>query len=369
MTFRNRSFATLALLFSFGLHRELEGQAIALHIEPTASVRLEGEGGTAFAPFGRVASASFTTRGRLVIADGALNRISLFDRDGRWMRSVGRDGSGPAEFTRLEWVGSCGEDATIAFDLMTRRFTVLDDDLKYLSAFRVPGAPTAIACSPDRVVWYLELARALEPPNQREWRGAASLFALSLSSGAPRVIDTVPLGDLVNLNGGWMSDPGGRRTTLAPGAGFAAVATGDGQALAVYTADGRIGRRLTFPARPRSLTEAERRVAAEEFMARVPDHTMREAMVTNLLKAPHSPVEVHYRRVIADPHGLYWIQRSVRGAAELRVEVVDGTGRQLLATTIGADGELLAVGSDHLAVLRSTGEGADVVDLYRIRRP
>jgi hypothetical protein len=317
--------------------------------------------------FGRVAAATFARGDRLVVADGAMNTISSFEPDGRSIASVGRDGRGPVEFSTLEWIGACGADELVAYDLMTRRFTVLGEDLTYRSAFQVLGAPTGLVCTASGHVAYLEAAFELEPANAREWYASARLSLLRTSAASPRVIVTVPLGDLVQVNGTWMVHPGGRRSTLVPiGAGIG-VASGGADPITVYDTLGRRVASVSIPARSRELTASEQRSVAEEFMSRIPELAVREQMVRALLGTRREPVAVGHRRAVAQPDGTIWLQRSFRGGAHVELEIINAAGQHVALLKLPGDGELLAVGRSRVAILRSTSDGADVIELFAIR--
>jgi len=317
--------------------------------------------------FGRVAAAAFATGDRLIVADGAFNTIASFDSSGRGVATAGREGRGPLEFSMLEWIGACGPNELVAFDLLARRFTVLGEDLTYRAAFSVTGAPSGLVCTPSGHVAYLEAAFDLEPTNAREWHARARLKMLRANATAPQVIDTVALGDLVQLNGAWMVHPGGRRSSLVPiGAGIG-VASGGADPIAVYDTLGRRTTSVVVPRGSRELTAAEQRSVAEEFMSRIPTLAAREQMVQALLATRRESIAVGYRRALAAPDGSIWLQRSFRGGAQLEVEVITPSGQRIARLTLPGDGELLAVGRARVAVLRSTTDGADVVELFAIR--
>jgi hypothetical protein len=317
--------------------------------------------------FGRVAAATFAAGDRLVIADGAFNSISSFDPNGRWIATVGRDGSGPLEFSALEWIGACGPNELIAFDLMTRRFTVLGPDLSYRSAFRVAGAPTGMTCTSTGHLAFLELAHDLEPTNAREWYSRARLRLMRSTETSPLFVDTVALGDLVKVNGAWMIHPGGRRTTLVSVRSGIGVAPGGANPIVVYDT---LGRRISsIPVRvsARTMTDTEQQSVADEFMSRLPDLAARESMVRTLLGTRRDPVAVGYRRAVAGVNGVIWLQTSFRGGSRIEIELVDTTGQRIAALALSGDGELLAVGRSRVAILRSTPDGAHVIELFAVK--
>lgn len=359
------AFTVPVLLCCLAAGSVVEAQSARAGIELVRVARI-GES-VSDVQFGRVAAAAFATGDRLIVADGAFNTIASFDSSGRVVATAGREGRGPLEFSMLEWIGACGPNELVAFDLLARRFTVLGEDLTYRAAFSVTGAPSGLVCTPSGHVAYLEAAFDLEPTNAREWHARARLKMLRANATAPQVIDTVALGDLVQMNGAWMVHPGGRRSSLVPiGAGIG-VASGGADPIAVYDTLGRRTTSVAVPRGSRELTAAEQRSVAEEFMSRIPTLAAREQMVRALLATRREPVAVGYRRALAAPDGTIWLQRSFRGGAQLEIEVITPAGQRIARLTLPGDGELLAVGRARVAVLRSTADGADVVELFAIR--
>src|SRR5262249_52751757 len=66
--------------------------------------------------------------GRIVVS--ARNELRWFDGDGRWIRTIGRDGSGPGEFRGIYFLAAQG-DSIATYDLGLRRFSVFDTAGRY----------------------------------------------------------------------------------------------------------------------------------------------------------------------------------------------------------------------------------------------
>lgn len=342
-------------------------QGRGLSVEPSPVARISSLGGLRDG-LGRVAGAAFDRSGALILADGSTSRIGMFGRDGRLIKSVGRTGAGPGEFEGIEWVGWCGDDAILVFELGTSRFTVLDHDLRYVRSFRTPGSSTAHACGADGRLAYLQFALDSQPAAGRTWRGVASLWTIRLGEPAPRGAGWFPLADMARVGGTWMVDAGGRRTTLAAGEGEVVVATGDDQPLFIVPTDGAPVRRIGVPARVARQDSSTRWFAADEFASRLPDRELRERVARQIVSASSVKVDVHYRRIVRDRAGLLWLQRSLGGGGSLDLEAVDGNGSSVMRVTLPLNGELLAVGDDRLAVHVLTDDGAPEVWLFAIRR-
>ncbi len=77
-------------------------------------------------------------RGRVWVIESETGRIRLFDRDGRYMRSVGREGAGPGEFRSPSEVLSIPGDSVVILDAVSARATVLTPDLRYARSMLYP---------------------------------------------------------------------------------------------------------------------------------------------------------------------------------------------------------------------------------------
>lgn len=89
--------------------------------------------------FGRVMSAALSPSGRLYIADDQQHRVIVFDPRGRFLRHLGRHGSGPGEFQQPWLVAVDRFDSVYVWDAAQARVSVFGPDLQYRRSFRVPA--------------------------------------------------------------------------------------------------------------------------------------------------------------------------------------------------------------------------------------
>ena len=99
--------------------------------------------------FGRPTDVTWDTEGNIFVADGHNNsRIAKFSRDGSWMKSWGRRGSGPGEFNLPHTIASDSKGKIYVGDYMNSRIQVFDSDGHYLSVVTGVGHPGAICITP-----------------------------------------------------------------------------------------------------------------------------------------------------------------------------------------------------------------------------
>lgn len=88
--------------------------------------------------FGDVVGMAVDEDGRIFVLDAMLSRVSVFDRNGRFVRAIGRKGSGPGEFTRPHGdVMRAGNGIALAHDtifVLEQRLQAFDTSGTYLAS-------------------------------------------------------------------------------------------------------------------------------------------------------------------------------------------------------------------------------------------
>lgn len=104
-------------------------------------------------------------------------QIFSYGADGRWLRSFGRAGEGPGEFGRNLGVFVGAGDSIYVVDSSQFRVSLLDRDGRFVRSFAVPGPPVAYAALPSR-----DLLFHFRPSGRPD--DARSLFYLMDPTGA-----------------------------------------------------------------------------------------------------------------------------------------------------------------------------------------
>jgi hypothetical protein len=77
--------------------------------------------------------------GRIFVSNGGSRSVRVYDREGRWVRDIGRRGSGPGEFERISppavWRDSLG-----VYDPGSRRFALFDTAGQHLASWSMVSA-------------------------------------------------------------------------------------------------------------------------------------------------------------------------------------------------------------------------------------
>ena len=119
-----------------------------------------GTGGTGDGNLWWPSSIAFDSRDRLYIADEALNRISIYDREGNFLAKWGIAGSGKGQFNRPSFIAFDGEDNLLVADSLNHRIQVYSSDGQFRSQWggfgREPGQfnmPWGLALDQDGNVY------------------------------------------------------------------------------------------------------------------------------------------------------------------------------------------------------------------------
>lgn len=98
-----------------------------------------GTGGTAAGDFWWPSSLAFDSDDRLYVADEALNRISIYDRNGTFLGKWGGAGTAAGQLNRPSFVAFDGQDNLLIADSLNHRIQKFDRDGRSLSAWGALG--------------------------------------------------------------------------------------------------------------------------------------------------------------------------------------------------------------------------------------
>jgi 6-bladed beta-propeller protein len=99
--------------------------------------------------FNRPSDVAFDAAGNAYFADGygTNNRVSKFSKDGNFVKSWGRTGSGPGQFNRVRGIASDAAGNLYVADAGNRRIQVFDGEGTFKYEFGGIGTPEAICIS------------------------------------------------------------------------------------------------------------------------------------------------------------------------------------------------------------------------------
>ena len=98
---------------------------------------------------GRPTDVTWDGQGNIFISDGYVNsRVVKYDKNGRFIKSVGTGGSAPSQFSTVHGIAVDAQGNVYAADRGNRRVQVFDNDLTLRAIYDNVGAPWTICVSP-----------------------------------------------------------------------------------------------------------------------------------------------------------------------------------------------------------------------------
>ncbi|MDX2206069.1 MAG: 6-bladed beta-propeller [Gemmatimonadales bacterium] len=323
-----------------------------------------GEGGEE--EFGTIRSVLLAADGTLYVVDPSRRSLSVFDSSGRFIRLLGREGSGPGEYRApysIAWIGN----SLALLDPRNGRLGLFDSTGAWLTSWPVPSISGG---------QFIRLYRT--PPTA--WAFATSRDApdgafIEYTASGPT--DTIPLlvpeKELSSSrqcqrpdNGTtWFPQPFGASLIQIPaGAGARVLAITSAYLIAVVDPKGdtiRVIKRATPPAPITDQDWAQANADWTAFRQEWPTATCDRGDFT---RPDAKPPVAH---LFLDDTGRLWVERT---SPDGRRYDLYSARSILLATVVGlpaSDGIDPTVAGDRIAFVSHDSEGSPVVRLFRVR--
>jgi hypothetical protein len=352
-------------------------------------LRIGAADGDANVQFGQLVSLDVDGEGRMYVLDQMSQRVQVFDASGNYVRTLGRPGSGPGEFSQVTTAVLVTPGDTIAVpDMMLQRTTRFGPDGQHATDFPLPmteGLAMKWVKSPDgRLV---QQTRELpQPGNTSGPTGGGVLLRRDASGKIVDTLVTLPATETFTMQGNVprirIFSPEPIWTLLSDGR--VALAKNDSYRVEIRSPDGDLERVIVRQLEGSVVSEADKSTLLDrmrEMMTQqgVPPQAV-QMLVQGMEFAERYPV---LSDLLGGPDGTLWVQR-VRPADEM-----DFTGDGANAFDFGArqwdvydtEGRLLGtiefpprfrplriVGDDVYGVLRDELD-VQYVARFRIHKP
>lgn len=298
--------------------------------------------------------------GSVLVADTYEQSIRWFDSSGHLLRTIGRRGGGPGEFTTISWFGRCGRDSTYVWDDAQQRLSVFDVAGQFARLGDLEGSPVVIACSASG-----NFATLLSPGRGLEMSASSptlkTRLLLSTANG-----DRLWSIDGVNLG---QNRPLSTITRIALSGDRLYLGTGDSTSVDEYDMEGRKIATFQVADSLRRSTDRQYARGIDLLLAQMPgDSSAREGIKKMLLAIPMPEHVPPYTALLADPVGTLWVVTSVAGddATELRAFAPGGEPLGIIRLPSGM--RVLEVGGDYLLTASEAETGQESVAVYNFRR-
>jgi hypothetical protein len=328
--------------------------------------------------FGRVVGALRLSDGRIVVATD--NQLRYFDPAGGFLRSSGRTGGGPGEFTSLAWIGRLGGDSLLAWDRGNFRLTVIGPGGEYMRSARMDrpgfGFVNIVGLLPGRSL--LARLESSEPVDGVR-RDSLAYLRYSLDGGAPDTVARLPGPTFYTVV---TRRPDGRlasaRSNLIPFSPVSSAVTsrhgfffgaGETYEIREYTGGGDLRRLIRGPVSPVALTDDHRAAYRVWILAALPNDEARRALEHVWGEMPVAKTAPAYGGLGADDDGNLWVfNYPLPGETVSTAMVFDSTG-VLLGGVVPPRGLALThIGADFVLGIWRDESDVEYVRLYRLTK-
>lgn len=352
----------------------------SLSAEPTLVI---GEDGTVEGELVRVVTALALPGDEVAVVDAGHSEIRVFDGAGRYLRTIGRKGEGPGEFsTQIEWAQIFG-DTLLIYDASQRRITYLGaDGTVHATLLPRPEGESGFATPLTRDAagnWVVRNSFAMASLIGQNagipsgmWRDTIGIGLLPADgAGAVRYLLRSPGRPIIGVPEHRVAMPGrfsvqfnvtqlgGRLAIVDPDAATIRWFTPDGQEQALAP--------LGVPRRPlsRAMLDSLRATAMERSTS-PRGRDIVEAQHSAEAAPSHLPV---FRAVLPDGDDLLWLEEWQYGAPDsARYLVVNGTGEWLATVKMPPGFSIVTVGPDWVLGVHRDADGVPRVMRYGLVR-
>jgi hypothetical protein len=363
-----------------------EGEEWTLSQTPLVEIGVE-EGDSVYEMY-EVGGARRLSDGRIVVANGGTGELRFYDREGRFIESIGGVGKGPGEFEYLVWVQVLPGDTLLAFDDMHRLTAFAPNgDVMWTRSFMNVGSS-----------WFEGLSR---PGDVRLHDGTMLMVWNSrnigerIRSGALRpgetvrdaavvihydtagtIIDTVAVlagveSAIHERNGrpAVIFAPMGRVVAYALGGDRIYVGSQQTFEIREYLPDGTLAGLIRRPAVDLTITDADMDRFVAAITRGVDDASARRDIEELIAALPLPPSRAAYGRLVLDATGRLWISEPlIVTQMPVRWSVFDPAVGLLGEVVVPEHFEVYEIGVDYVLGLWTDDLGVEYVRMYGLNR-
>lgn len=279
----------------------------------------EVEGDGAY-QFGQVIGLDVNAAGDIVVLDQQAAQVRVFDRDGRHLRTIGKPGGGPGEFSAMTMaVRAGGGDSVYVADMMRQRIVGLAGDGVEFASYPLAierGIPLRFQPAPDGRL-AVQVRRMALPGSTSQEPPRDFIIITDLKGETADTVAELESGGTFSFGGGggggmemrvFASEP--MWTMLEDGR----IVRGrtDLYRFEVFSTDGTLERVITRPVEARPVTLEDQNAYQDVLRRMIPRQqpSVTPQMIDMLLQsmkfADHFPV---YANLMGGPDNTLWVQR------------------------------------------------------------
>lgn len=265
--------------------------------------------------FSSIVSVQRLTDGRIAIADRAAHAVRIYDSTGHFLRSFGREGSGPGEFRGIALLAVFSADSLLVWDQLQFRGTIFGpggEFVRHLTQPTFPGFFLPFLGMQDGTVLAFHGSPFIPPPAPAtEAPQGTEVYRVNLSDASKTLlaIDSSPARRLTPT--GWL--PIRLHPMMRVGAFSGRIFIGNGERFEVRELDitGRLLRivRVSRPALP--VTEEMRELYKAALVKANSQSRALASFERHLAAAPFSDSLPQFDRIVGTADGRLWVRDYV----------------------------------------------------------
>ena len=350
-------------------------------------------GGEAAYEFSSIMGITRLSNGQYVVADMGSGQLRWFDAAGKFVRSAGRTGQGPGEFTQLMAVFSIRGDSLFAengndgVDLFTPDGRYLDRVRPNLGGSGTGRVPVSIVGAMDNGLLLAGPWTSLSKRAPRGEMGVDSTTRLLLRRDGTHVSTIGPVPNSVYGTAATQT----MRVAFSPRARFGTdgalvhAAFGSSYEVQSYNTAGRLARIVRRSWTPKPISDAELTAWKEHYA--VPERAepngepldrLRQLRVNNLQQMLISRTLPAYTDFIVDRTRGMWLRDArvsdfyvgshlINNSNEPAVySAFDSTGRWISNVTVPPGVRVMEIGADYMAGVKRDRDDVEHVVVYRL---
>lgn len=350
----------------------------------TPSVDIGVVDGDAAYQLDEVYSVARLADGRVLVADGGTKQLRLYSAQGRHLRSMGREGGGPGEFTYLGWAGPGPADSLLAWDPQSKRLSVFAPDGRFVRTVTptgldrmFPQASGVLADGSLLVSGGVNLGGQMELKGEvrdtatyhRVARDGRSLGRLGPFPGWETFVFTSETNLLME------SIPFGRNVFVRPAGGEVLVAQNDRYEARFLAPDGALRRIVRRTFQPVRVTDADWNAHFDEEDAREDGSSHAEGADLARLRArrrevlPRRETFPAFADARTDAEGNLWMEQYLRpGEEPPRWDVFDPEGHWLGTVETPSGLRIHQIGADWILGVEKDELEVEHVRMYPLAK-
>ena len=304
------------------------------------------------------------------------HELRWFDRRGQWIRTVGREGSGPGEFRQIDLVSRFG-DSVLVYDFGLRRASVFDSAGRYGRGTTMVDADTLGETFPVGVLadGRMLIATYHSPRGNGLRRDRITLRVGTRTGAVEATIGTFPyVEQLVEVITGGVSMGRvafGRMTYWGVRDSSILVATNERFGFDWYSLDGKLNQSVRRTWTPVPVTAEDVNAQIDDWLSGFPaGMEERKAKARAVwIAAPRPEAKPPYGPVLVSAAGEVWVQEYGEPGQRnrpARYSVFDRAGRWLCRVAMPAGVDPLAVEGDEILATWRDRDDATHVRVYRL---